>query len=391
MKRTIPVAAAAVLASALATGSASGDPGYRADITWAPCPERADVECGEVRLPVDWTDPGGEAFTLALARQRADDPAARQGVLFVNLGGPGGSGVDFALVADRYFSPAVLARFDVVGFDPRGVARSNPVVCSAAELAQAPPTAPTDRAGFARLARHNRELADDCRANTGPLHDHVDTGSVVRDLDALRRSLGEREINYFGLSYSTMIGQQYAERYGHRIRAMVLDSNMDHSLGVGAFVETEAAAAEDSFREFVAWCDRTPSCALHGRDVVALWHDLLARAGRGELGAVTPEQVRREAFAAFYGPTWAALAEHLEALDAGRTPTGSCRPCRAPRWARTRWRPAWAAPVTRSTRSAGCASPATRGSCCSTRGTTRRPRTSGPSTPTAKPAAPPRC
>ncbi|MEE6260337.1 alpha/beta hydrolase [Plantactinospora sonchi] len=328
----IGVTAAALVASSIGIAGAAPvdrDRGYRANVTWAPCPETADVECGTIPMPVDWADQGGEKFTLALARRKATDPAKREGVLFINLGGPGGSGVDFALVAHRYFSPEVQKRFDIIGIDPRGIARSTPVMCSLRKLDQRPPFPPDNQAEFEDLARFNRELADDCRANTGPLFDHVDTLSVVEDMDALRRSLGERRITYFGLSYSTLIGQQYAERHGDRIRAMVLDSTMDHSLDTWGFAETEAVAAEDSFAEFVAWCDRTESCALHDQDVVKVWHSLLERADRGGLShprssnVITSKEIRERAFSDFYGPTWTPLAEFLSVLNESSTRAAS--------------------------------------------------------------------
>ncbi|MFI7081609.1 alpha/beta hydrolase [Micromonospora sp. NPDC049903] len=318
----VPATAVPAEARPPATPTAAPDRGYRADITWAPCPERAEVECGTIPMPIDWTAPHGATFDLALARQIAAVPAERRGVLFVNIGGPGGSGVDFALVADRYFSREVRERFDIVGIDPRGIARSTEVVCSPDLLDRRPSLRPDNQAEFTRLARFNQRFADDCRARTGPLYDNVDTRSVVEDMDAVRRSLGERTISYFGLSYSTLIGLQYAERHGEHVRAMVLDSVMDHSLGTRAFLTTEAAAAEDSFQEFVSWCARTRSCALHGRNVPRLWHDLLKRAERGALvhprspdTPVTPHLIRDEAFLAFYGPDWAGLATFLAKLD----------------------------------------------------------------------------
>ncbi|MGM1062773.1 alpha/beta fold hydrolase [Saccharothrix sp. Mg75] len=307
-----------------------------AAIEWAPCPEIAEVECGTLSLPIDWAKPRGERFDLAVARRKALDPDRRLGVLVINPGGPGGSGVDFALGADDYFSPEVRQRFDIIGFDPRGVARSQPVKCSFDLAVNAPSPYPTDQAGFDALAAHNRELAADCRARSGPIYDHADTLSVVKDVDALRKSLGERKINYYGISYGTLIGQQYAEEFGRNTRSMVIDSNMDHSLGTWRFNETEAVTAEDSFTEFVKWCGRTESCALHGRDVPAFWDGLLARADRGEVTdpddptyVVSARDVIRVAFSAFYGPDWAPLAEFLVRLAAGEpTPGVSLRAVR---------------------------------------------------------------
>ncbi|ACU39743.1 alpha/beta hydrolase [Actinosynnema mirum] len=320
------VAATGALVAGSATGIAGarpgGDPGYRADIAWAPCEELATVECGTVPMPVDWAEPDGEKFDLALARRAADDPAKREGVLFINPGGPGGPGVDFTLVADSYFSPEVLKSFDIVGVDPRGVGRSSPVRCSLEKVNANPGPLPANQAEFDALARYNRELADDCRSHSGPIYDHVSTLDVVEDLDAVRRSLGEARVSYYGVSYGTLIGRQYAEKHGDRVRAMVIDSNMDHDQGAAEFLASEAVGAEDSFEEFVAWCERTEACALHDQDVPEVWNSLLERADRGELTApgdpeqrITSADLRGMALSAFYSPSWAQLATTLTRLD----------------------------------------------------------------------------
>ncbi|WP_338060791.1 alpha/beta fold hydrolase [Streptomyces viridochromogenes] len=306
-----------------------------APIDWKPCPEHPTAECGTLRLPVDWAHPAGEKFDMAVARRKATDPDRRVGALLVNPGGPGDSGVNFALTrAPAQFSKDLQARFDIVGFDPRGVGGSRPVKCSTELLGRAPSAYPRDQAEFDRLAAYNRELREDCRRHSGPVFDHADTLGVVRDMEALRRSLGEQKLTYFGHSYGTLIGEQYAELYGDRIRAMALTANIDHSLGARDFIVSSAVAAEDSFHEFVKWCGRSPSCALHGRDVTAVWDGLLARADRGEIR--DPEDPGRTLSAndialfafryKFYGPDWDELADYVAGLEAQTRPGSHAEP-----------------------------------------------------------------
>ncbi|MFC4586429.1 alpha/beta hydrolase [Sphaerisporangium corydalis] len=336
MRRKIPLLALATVVSAALlpltpvnaatlVNAAPGNTG-RTPIAWTACEDDPTAECGTIAVPIDWARPNGPAVDLALARRTATDPAARIGSLVINPGGPGGSGVDSVLFGGR-FSQEITRRFDVVGFDPRGVARSHPLVCSAALIAQEPSPFITSRAAFAERLAYNARRRDDCRARSGPLYDHVDTLSVVRDLDAIRAALGDGKLTFYGKSYGTLIGQEYAELFPQRVRALALDSNMDHSLGTRAFLDTEAATTQDSFDEFAAWCDRDASCALHGRDVRAFWAGLLARADRGEIsdprdpeGTLTKLDLLRQAFGAFYGPDWSELAQWLVALDAGTEP-----------------------------------------------------------------------
>lgn len=322
----VVVSAFTVGALVLGTGVASArtDP----SLTWKPCVEDATVDCTTLSLPIDWAKPGGDKFDLAVDRRRAADPARRIGVLLVNPGGPGGSGVDFVMTdAPAWFSPEILARFDIIGFDPRGVARSQPVKCSLDVLERAPSLYPTNQAEFNTMARFARDLHDDCRRQSGPIVDHADSVSVANDMDALRQALGEQKINYYGVSYGTLMGQMYAERHGDHVRAMTIDSNMDHSLSTIPFVTKSAAGVEDSFAEFVKWCDRTASCALHGKNVAKLWDSLLARADRGELtdpdvpgSKLTSLELVGGAGNMFYGPNWSTLATMISRLDTN-TPT----------------------------------------------------------------------
>jgi pimeloyl-ACP methyl ester carboxylesterase len=337
------LAVGATITAVVASGSAANAAPAGAEgrqpstIAWAPCEDDATAECGTLAVPIDWAKPNGPTFNLALARRKATNPAARIGSLVVNPGGPGGSGVDFVLLGADYFSPELRSRFDLVGFDPRGVARSNPVLCDLDLLLQQPSPLLTSQADFDATVAFNRRLGADCRRNTGPLFDHVDTLSVIRDIDAIRAAVGDRKLTYYGVSYGTLMGQQYAEVFPRNVRALALDSNMDHSLGTPGFLYTEAATAQDSFNEWVKGCGRDPRCALSGRDIRAFWHDLLARAARGELRdpvdptfVITPLDLIAFANSTFYGPDWFFLAEVLVAVDEGN-PTAAAANFRARR------------------------------------------------------------
>ncbi|MEU0878564.1 alpha/beta hydrolase [Lentzea sp. NPDC005914] len=266
-------ALAAVVMLVIWAGSANAEPAR--SIAWAPCADNPEGECGTLSVPLDWSKPLGPRIDVAVARHKASDPARRVGVLMVDPGGPGGSAAEFAL--SRLYSPEIRARFDIVGLDSRGTGNSLAIRC--ADLMTDPPSSyPADEAGFTTLLRYNQGVLGKCRERSGPIFDHADSGAVVQDMDAVRRALGERKISYLGLSYGTVFGQQYAEKFGGRLRAMVLDSVVDHSVDARRFMGDRAAAVDDSFIEFAKWCDRTDSCVLHGQDVYTAWEAALIRA-----------------------------------------------------------------------------------------------------------------
>ncbi|WP_199513683.1 alpha/beta hydrolase [Nucisporomicrobium flavum] len=320
------LAVATAVTSAAAPAHAARDP-FSA---WKPCPEDRTAQCATMTAPADWTDPYGPTVRIALARRLATDPAHRLGTLVVNPGGPGGSGVDFALDSPWFFSPQLRRRFDIVGFDPRGVARSSPVRCSASLLAAGPSVPISTPRGYGATVAYNRKLAADCARRSGPVFGHADTLSVARDMDAIRAALGERTISFYGVSYGTLLGTQYAELYPDRVRALALDSVMDHSGDTGAFLTAETAAAQDAFDQFAAWCARSTECALHGRDVRTLWARLLDRARRGLLPdpfdpsrRLTEYDLLGVAFGSFYDPQWHSLAIYLlEASSGARSRRG---------------------------------------------------------------------
>ncbi|WP_156077427.1 alpha/beta hydrolase [Saccharothrix sp. NRRL B-16314] len=300
----VTVLAASLLVVAPEAGAAT--------IAWQPCPDQPAAECGAVSVPLDWADPHGPRVDLAVSRVRATDPARRIGVVFVDAGGPGGSGAEFARAP--YLSPDVRARFDVVGFDQLGTNNSSAIRCSPELMAGNPGDDPADEAGFAALARHNLAVREDCRARN-PVFDHVDTARSARDLDAVRKALGERRISFYGISYGTLLGQQYAELFGARVRSMVLDGVIDHSADRRRFVLDRALAVEESFGAFVAWCADNTTCALHGQDVHAAWEKALLAADEVGLGQ---RELIDWAFFELRGGTWESLASLITQVGGAR-------------------------------------------------------------------------
>ena len=294
-----------------------------APLTWSPCAQDTTADCATLPVPLDWSDPYSAKTGLAVARRTASDPAARIGTLIVNPGGPGGSGVDFTVDSPYFFTDEIQRHFDIVGFDPRGVSRSSPIQCTATLAAAAPSPLIADEHAYAATIAYNNRLAADCRAGTGPVYDHVDTISGARDMDALRAALGEDKLSYYGASYGTLLGEQYLDLFPDRVRAVVLDSVMDHSAGTSDFLTLETAAAQDSFNQFIGWCGRESECAVHGRDVPRIWAGLLKRAAAGTLRspyetdtALDPAGLLRVAFSSFYDPQWYSFGYFLRDAEA---------------------------------------------------------------------------
>jgi pimeloyl-ACP methyl ester carboxylesterase len=322
MRRTLRtlLTASLVLTGAAVVPDAAASPQA---IDWQPCGD--GVDCATIPVPLDWSDPNGETIQIGLARRRATNPEARIGSLLIDPGGPGGSGVNAVTKNQFTFPDAITERFDLVGFDPRGINTSTQVLCDHDLTRQALDARhPTNQAEFDLLADLNRQLFDSCRRLSGALVDHVDTQHVVRDMDAIRAALGERKLTYVGYSYGSLMGQQYAETFPERIRAMVMDGNMDHSIdSTWEFLRSGLAATETNFHAFARWCGETANCALHGRDIEDVVAELWSRIETGEL--TNPETgapvdyylLSRMLFSVNFRDDWRTLATRLAALHDG--------------------------------------------------------------------------
>lgn len=271
---------ALVLAGTVVSPATTGGGG----LDWQPCPDVPEVQCATLEVPVDWAHPDGPKTYLGLAKRPAKDPAHRLGTIVMHNGGPGGQGVRLVKAAYPFTEP-VNQRFDAVGIDPRGVGTSEQVLCDADLMDEAVDAwNPTDQEEFDHLADVNRRLAADCREHTGLLADHTDSKQSAYDLEAIRVALGDRKLNFIGYSYATMMGQQYAELFPRRIRTMINDGNMDHSIRTPwEWSSKHVAVLEEIFVDFADWCDATVSCPLYGRDTRTVYADLKARAKAGTL------------------------------------------------------------------------------------------------------------
>lgn len=232
-------------------------------IAWSECAEQKGVDCATVVVPLDWDDPDGQAITLSLARKRGS--GTHQGTLFVNPGGPGGSGMSMAASFDLSPYPGM----DVIGWDPRGSGRSTPVVCGTQEQTDAwnaaDPT-PANANQLAALKAASEAFAQQCRASSGSLLDHISTIDTARDLDYLRWLAGDDTLTYLGISYGTFIGATYAELYPQRVGRMVLDSAVNITDNESVI---QAMGFDSSLKDFAQWCLRQGQCPF-GKDQTAV-------------------------------------------------------------------------------------------------------------------------
>ncbi|MDG6108057.1 alpha/beta fold hydrolase [Dactylosporangium aurantiacum] len=225
-------------------------------LVWAPCPgiDNPEVRCASVRVPLDYAHPAGRAIEIVVSRRPASDPARRRGVLLTTGGGPGGPGVPLPDQLSHSLDAAVLAAYDLVGFDMRFVERSTPITCGR----------PTEEPGgfwvrvdgyqpFGATVAQARQFARDCARNAGWALPHATTANAARDIDIIRAALGEPRISYLGGSYAALLGAVYATLFPGRVDRLVLDSPPDSATIWRQYELDRTAAMEDNYGAFVAW------------------------------------------------------------------------------------------------------------------------------------------
>ncbi len=215
-------------------------------LDWSKCGE---LQCTKTLVPLDYQDPDGQAITLALARKPATE-SPRLGSLFINPGGPGGSGVQYV----GFFDSLGLEQYDIVGWDPRGVGASTPVTCfnrARLDAYLARDSSPDSAEEDTQLRNDEQEFGKSCLERSGRLLEHVSTAETARDLDVLRALVGDAKLRYFGSSYGTQIGATYAQLFPKKVAKLVLDGAVNISDDRSV---SQTEGFDRALTAFATWC-----------------------------------------------------------------------------------------------------------------------------------------
>ncbi len=273
----VALLAGALLAISVVPGEpAVASTGPPMSIHWTPCPDQTGYRCGRLSVPVDYRHPTRGSVQLAVI----DHPVPHsRGVVVFNPGGPGESGVLILPLLVSLMPAAVRDQFTMVSFDERGTGSSEPLLCG-----PSPAAASSAVAGTAAATRLFAGLERSCTTDRPALFPTVTTTTSARDMDRLRVALGAARIDYYGLSYGTVLGSVYRQLFPDHVRAMVLDGAVDANLSLAADATAEAPAIQTALERGLAGCTASPGCPL-GADPVAFYRSLQQRLSRSPLPA----------------------------------------------------------------------------------------------------------
>ncbi|EXG79146.1 alpha/beta hydrolase [Cryptosporangium arvum] len=292
-----------------------------APITWTACATETypTLQCGKVSVPLDYDNPSGRKITLAVSRI-PHTAAKSQGALLVNPGGPGGSGLSLAGFVAKNLPKDVAAQYDVIGFDPRGVGKSEPALNCAEGFFKPvrPDSVPKTKADMEANLKRVKSLAAKCGAKYGSLLKYIDTLSAVKDMDQIRLGLGAKTINYFGYSYGTYLGAVYAKLFPKNVRRMVLDSVVDPT---GVWYEDNLQqdyafdARHEAFAAWVAKHDANYHLGTSEDVVLEKWYATRAALKAKPAGGVVGPSEFEDTYipGGYYNGYWPFLADALAA------------------------------------------------------------------------------
>ena len=279
----VPVTTATASSEPIPVTSGSVQSFYEQAIEWGVCAsetfdtfegvnssDASEYQCAFLKAPLDWSNPDGDQITLALAIHRSttrDAPA-----LFINPGGPGGAIVSsLPYYAAQGIGESVVAAYDIVALDPRGVGDSTPVVCTtdaerdernAGEDDDMDTSDESPQSTVASVQEDAREVAEGCREHSGSLYEHIDTVSAARDFDMVRAILGQETLNLLGYSYGTFLGATYAGLFPERVGRFVLDGALDPTLSVNEVSALQMRGLEASLQHWISDCATQASCPM---------------------------------------------------------------------------------------------------------------------------------
>jgi pimeloyl-ACP methyl ester carboxylesterase len=231
-------------------------------IKWSTCNEY--FQCGTIKVPIDYSNLKLGIFKIALMKHRATDQSRKLGSLLINPGGPGASGVQYAYDAEYIVSTDVLAKYDVVGFDPRGVGASSAIYCltdKETDAAYAVDSKPDNPQELQKLVSDARVHNSECVTHTKNIT-HYGTANAARDMDLIRAALGDKKLNYLGKSYGTYLGTLYAQFFPHNVGRMILDGAIDPNISGPEQNLTQAIGFDHALNAFVADCYTRSECPL---------------------------------------------------------------------------------------------------------------------------------
>ena len=242
---------------------------YAQELQWKSCYE--NYQCADLLVPIDYTELKTGTFKISVLKYPTTGEK-KLGSLIVNPGGPGGSGVDYAYAAEYLFSPAILDAYDIVGFDPRGVGRSEPIVClSDKELDAnyASDSKPDNEQEFAQILIESKKFIQQCEEKNKYLTS-FSTANAARDMDILREAVGDKQLNYMGKSYGTFLGTLYAQFFPGKVGHMVLDGAVNPIISNFQQGLTQAVAYDKAFAAFATDCNTRSNCPLPNNKSAAI-------------------------------------------------------------------------------------------------------------------------
>jgi pimeloyl-ACP methyl ester carboxylesterase len=277
---------------------------YSQELTWTDCKDDKKFQCAEIQVPIDYQNPGNASLTLALKKLSAKDSANKVGSLLINPGGPGGSGTDYVTYAEDAFGKRLMDSFDIIGFDPRGVALSTPLDCltdkEVDEFIAFDGTPDTDQE-LKESLQLSINLAKGCEAVENNLIAHVGTQEAARDMDIIRELVGDEKLNFLGASYGTYLGGMYAELFPDKVGRLVLDGAVDPSLSGEEQSFDQAVGLDTALKRFVEDCPKHDDCPLtqRGEGGVKEIRDFLDSLDARPLKTEDPERILTQAMGVY--------------------------------------------------------------------------------------------